>query len=64
MPDLVEVGPQALSGLTALNEFYCTHNAKLTTINVAAFSRPAVGEGAPEGVSWPPLKKVSEANVL
>lgn len=56
MPNLTFIGPEALSGLTSLEEFYCSHNAKLERVDATAFSTPALNE--PAGQTWPPLKKV------
>lgn len=56
MPELKTIGPRALSLLNNLEEFYCTHNPKLESIDPTAFSSKLHGEA--EGESWPTIVKV------
>ncbi|XP_046662575.1 leucine-rich repeat neuronal protein 1-like isoform X2 [Homalodisca vitripennis] len=60
MPDLVEIGPEAMNDLVSLQEFYCSHNPKLEKINATAFSKSAVS--SPGGQTWPPIKKITLNN--
>lgn len=57
MSGLNNIGPRALSLLSALEEFYCTHNNKLESIDPTAFSYK-LNDGS-EGELWPSIAKVS-----
>lgn len=56
MPELITIGPHALSVLSNLEEFYCTHNNKLKSIDPAAFVYKL--DNGSEGEIWPPLTRV------
>jgi len=57
MSELNIIGPRALSLLNGLEEFHCTHNNKLKSIDPTAFSYK-FNDGS-EGESWPRIVKVS-----
>jgi len=57
MPELNIIGPRALSLLNNLEEFRCTHNHKLKSIDPIAFSYK-LNDGS-EGELLPPIVKVS-----
>jgi len=57
MPELDNIGPRALNLLNILEEFHCTHNNKLRSIDPTAFSYK-LNDGS-DGESWPRIVKVS-----
>jgi len=57
MPELNNIGPRAFSLLTVLEEFRCTHNNKLKSIDPTAFSYK-LNNGL-EGEMWPQIVKVN-----
>jgi len=57
MPELNNIGPRALSLLNVLEEFHCTHNNKLKSIDPTAFSYK-LNDGS-ESELWPRIVKVS-----
>lgn len=59
MSDLNFIGPHALGLLNNLEEFYCTYNNKLTTIDPSAFSYKLNNESNEE--LWPNIVKVYES---
>jgi len=60
--ELNNIGPRALSLLNVLEEFHCTHNNKLKSIDPTAFSYK-LNDGS-EGELWPRIVKVSIGKVL
>jgi len=57
MPELKNIGPNAFNLLNNLEEFHCTHNHKLKSIDPMAFSYK-LNDGS-EGELWPQMIKVS-----
>lgn len=64
MPDLNFIGPHALGLLNSLEEFYCTYNNKLKSIDPSAFSYKLNNKSDEE--VWPDIVKVYESmtNIL
>lgn len=56
MPELNTIGPHALSLLNNLEQFHCTHNNKLKSIDPTAFTYE-LGNGS-SGELWPPIVNV------
>lgn len=56
MPELNIIGPHALSLLSNLEQFHCTHNNKLKSIDPTAFTYE-LGNGS-NGELWPPIVNV------
>lgn len=60
MPELYAIGSHAFSHLNNLEEFHCTHNYKLKSIDANAFNYK-LNDGS-EGELWSPIVKVRVAN--